>query len=551
MKNKIWIIVIIAIIAGGFLLYRHFKQQKIAELKNQLQQRIHEETDGLYKLTWEKLEVDEVRKRLRFHELRLESDSSLIDGETKKEGRSLPFIVLSIPTLEINGYKIDKKDKIIEVDEIKLLQAELVLSTDRSEQDSTGNWQKEMKEQLLRKWNDVKIHRIVIEDLSAKLMKKNLDTAQVQIKQASVEFKKLFLNKNPVDINNMIDSFAIVSLSANELAWFDKSQFFKYTLQDINFNEAEASLLIKRFASQPQLSKQVFMSRLSHRKNYLTADLSEISFHGFRLSFDSSFQIRTDSLVVGRSSITIERDHRLPHDGKNRVGSYPQQQIMRIPFLLHITTLQFKDLDLTYSEVNPNTKLTGKMRFSKIAATVKHLTNDRNELEKENRMHLVVNCFFEEKIPLSIEGEFLLGHPAGAFQLNGQVGPVNLIDVNQVAMPMGSLRFESGKISNYHFQMSGNDQGVKGQYRLLYEDLKIAALDPGKKEGEGDKKPIMSLLFNLKLINSNPGTDGKLRSPSLWTERVTDRSILHLAWQALFNGMMQTAMPGAKSKPPA
>jgi hypothetical protein len=551
MKNKIWIIVIIALIAAGFLLYRHFKQQKIAELEKQLQQRIHDETDGLYKLTWDKLEVDEVRKRLRFQEIRLETDSSLINGEPRKEGRSLPFIVLRIPTLEINGYKIDKKDKIIEVDEIKLLQTELVLSTDRSEQDSTGNWQKEIKEQLLRKWNDVKIHRIAIEGLSAKLMKKNLDTPQVQIKQASVELTKLYLNKNAVDTGNVIDSFGIVSLSAKEFAWFDKSQFFKYTLQDIDFNEAEASLLIKRFMSQPQLSKQVFMSRIPHRKNYLTADLSEINFQGFRLLFDSTLQIRTDNLVVGRSSITIDRDHRLPHDGKNRVGSYPQQQLMRVPFLLHVKALQFKDLDLTYSEVNPNTKQTGKMRFSKIAATVKHLTNDRKELEKENRMNLVVNCFFEEKIPLSIEGEFLLGHPAGAFQLDGQVGPVNLIDVNQVAMPMGSLRFESGKISKYYFKMSGNDQGVKGQYRLLYEDLKIAALDPEKKEGEGDKKAIMSLMFNLKLINSNPGSDGKLRSPSLWTERVTDRSILHLAWQGLFNGMMQTAMPGAKSKPPA
>ena len=81
------------------------------ELKQKLQQRIYEETDGLYKLTWRKLEVDEVKKRLRFVDLRLETDSSFSNGTTTKDGRSLPFIVLHIPTLEINGYKIDKKEK--------------------------------------------------------------------------------------------------------------------------------------------------------------------------------------------------------------------------------------------------------------------------------------------------------------------------------------------------------------------------------------------------------------------------------------------------------
>ena len=551
MKNTLWVVLAVVLIVGGFLLYKHFKQKKIAELKQKLQQRIYEETDGLYKLTWGKLEVDEVRKRLLFLDLRLETDSSFNNGTTTKDGRSLPFIVLHIPTLEINGYKIDKKEKTIEVDEIRLLKANLVLSVDRSEQDSTGNWQREMKEQLLQKWNDVKIHRIHLEDLTAKLMKKNLDKPQVEVLQASVGFTKLFLNKNTEDTGSLINSFGISSFTAKEFGWFDKSRFFKYTLHDINFNETDAHLFINRFQTQPQLSKQVFMERIPYRKNYLTAECSKINFLGFRLGFDPSLQIETDSLVIGRSAISIERDHRLPHDGKNRVGSYPHQQLMRVPFLLHLKTIQFKDLNLTYKELNPKTNQTGEMRFSKITALVKHLTNDKKQLEQQNRMSLVVNCFFEQRIPLNLDAEFVLGHPAGAFQLSGEVGPLNLSDVNEVAMSMGSLRFEKGKINKYHFQLNGNDQGVKGDYRLLYEDLVIAAIDPQKEEGEGDKKHIKSFLFNMKLKNANPSADGKLRSPSIYTQRTADRSILHLAWRSLFDGMMQTAMPSAKSQPPA
>ena len=132
--------------------------------------------------------------------------------------------------------------------------------------------------------------------------------------------------------------------------------------------------------------------------------------------------------------------------------------------------------------------------------------------------------------------------------MSGQIGPLNLADVNQVAMPMGSLRFEKGKISKYDFKLKGNDDGANGEYRFLYNDLAIAAIDPTKDEGAGDKNHIKSLLFNIKLKNANPGMDGKLRSPTIFTKRVPDRSILHLVWHSLFDGMVQTAMPSAKDK---
>jgi hypothetical protein len=548
MKHTLWVVLAVALIVGGFLLYKHFKQLKIAELEQKLQERIYDETDGYYKLTWDNLEVDEVRKRLLFRDLRLVTDSSFNNGATTKAGRSLPFIVLHIPTLEINGYKIDKKEKTIEVDEIKLLKANLVLSVDRSEQDSTGNWRREMNEQLLRKWDEVKIHRIQLENVSAKLIRKNLDTPQVEVKQASIDLRQLFLNKNVADTASVIDSFAISIFKAKELGWFDKRRFFKYTLNDINFNEADAYLLISRFKAHPQLSKQLFMAHIPYRKNYLTAEWSNIHFRGFQLSFDPSMQIKADNLAIGRSVISIERDHRLSHDGKNRVGSYPHQQLMRIPFLLYMKTIQFNDFDLTYKEVNEKTKLQGEMHFSKIAATINNLTNDKKQLAKQNRMNLVVNCFFEKRIPVKLNAAFILGHPTGAFQLNGQVGPLNLVDVNKVAMPIGSLRFETGKITKYDFNLKGSDQGANGEYRFLYNDLAIAAIDPTKDEGAGDKNHIKSLLFNIKLKNANPGMDGKLRSPTIFTKRVPDRSILHLVWHSLLDGMIQTAMPSAKGK---
>jgi len=119
---------------------------------------------------------------------------------------------------------------------------------------------------------------------------------------------------------------------------------------------------------------------------------------------------------------------------------------------------------------------------------------------------------------------------------------LNFKDANSITEPMGPATMEDGRLTNLQFMLAGNDYGITGTVKMLYDDLKISLLERDKGSKELDKKALATFAANIIIKKSNP--PGKKDAPrviNVQMERDTNRSIFYFVWKSLFKGIKETA----------
>ncbi len=108
--------------------------------------------------------------------------------------------------------------------------------------------------------------------------------------------------------------------------------------------------------------------------------------------------------------------------------------------------------------------------------------------------------------------------------------------------PMASARMVNGTVNGLTFRISGNDYGSSSWVKLLYNGLKISILEK-EEDGKLNKKGLVSFAANLAIKNSNPAKkDADPRVVQSKTTRDTRRSIFHLSWKSLLDGIKESVM---------
>ena len=106
---------------------------------------------------------------------------------------------------------------------------------------------------------------------------------------------------------------------------------------------------------------------------------------------------------------------------------------------------------------------------------------------------------------------------------------------------MGPARIQKGEIRGFSFDFNGSDHSMDGTMTLLYDNLKIAAIEKDKGAKEWDKKSLTSLFANILIRNSNlPDDDKPARKTTVTYQRDPNRSIFNLGWKTIFKGILET-----------
>ncbi|PWT72906.1 MAG: hypothetical protein C5B59_14715 [Bacteroidetes bacterium] len=543
---KLLLILTAIFVIGLFVWTRH--KYKLAEKK--IPEVVAKKSNGLYKIDYDDINIDEVGGNLHVKNIRLSVDS-VVYNELKAKGKAPPVILnLLIPLLQITGIKTPKAllNKEIEGKKILIDSPSIEIWLRQFMQDTTGySPDKDIYSQILGQFKNIKIDSLIV----------TRGSLSVRNQSGKLSFRgdnvSLILSDLLMDSLHRSDESRILfsknlDLLCNQIVLHSKDRKYQFLFDHLEFISQINRFNIGSVRIIPQLSEQEFAESFKYQKDRYHFIFDNVSLRNIKREALWRKQIEADSLIIGQSSFRIYRDISRPHDSISRVGKYPQQLMTDLPLPLHISIILFPHSFIEYKEKNGKSDSSGKVQFTNVSASIKNATNMHSEIAVNNICRLDFRAKFLDESPVKARLDMYLRDKKGRFSIEGVLDSMHGVELNKLIEPMALARIDKGQIDHLNFHLNGTDSQANGKLLFLYHDLQIALL---KKTDEKQlkKKGLPSLAANIMIKNSNPpdvSGSGKHHSndPARWAnvhyDRDIHRSLFHLIWKSIFTGVKQT-----------
>src|SRR5690606_31491840 len=114
-----------------------------------------------------------------------------------------------------------------------------------------------------------------------------------------------------------------IFVDCEEMSWMSGDNLYRFAMDSVNYQSLSRELQVQRFKIEPQLSEADFTRQLRFADDRFDLSLKKIKAVGLQLAALQRDSLFIDSLYLGKGYFHVYRDLGLPHDGKNRVGTYP------------------------------------------------------------------------------------------------------------------------------------------------------------------------------------------------------------------------------------
>jgi hypothetical protein len=535
---SILLVILAALAAGVWYWITHKK----AIIRNELESAIRKKSKGLYIIKYGELKLDEITGYLSISDISLTYDS--IKFAAMKEGLPPALFKIHVPEIIVTGVKTPQAliDKEIVGDKVEIKNPTIEIFYTYAGKDSLRNLpNKEVYEQILGNLDLIKIDTVQIYGATISTASLKTGIKNIELKNASIQMEDVAIDSTASEDDTRLLFAKQLSLRCGEFSWRSKKQPYGYMVDSLFLHSGLKSLYIKGFHINPLMGEDAFVKSLPTQDDRFDFTIKEINMSGIDMAQLLQERITADSVTIASASFKIYRDLSIVRDKKNRVGTYPHQAIAKIPIPVNINKIILKNAFVEYKEKNPRTNQSGKVQFHNTYATISNLTNDKETIKKNNSMIVEINSRFINKATLRATWQFFLSNPRGRFNLKGNLGAINAKDVNILTRPMGPAQIDDGMIKSLQFNLAGDDYGMNGTVKLLYEDLKIGILKRDADTRKLKKNKLASLAANIIVKNSNPSRNKEEATViEIKNERDTNRSIFHLTWKTLFKGIKET-----------
>ena len=238
--------------------------------------------------------------------------------------------------------------------------------------------------------------------------------------------------------------------------------------------------------------------------------------------------------------LKIFNDRILPFDTTSKVGKYPHQSLLKVPFRMYVKKVVVNNGAIFYKERGRKSKKTGVVNFTSINAQINNVTNIAERIKINGTLHLNVKARFLNSADIVTEWLLPLTKIDTAFTVSGNMGGMAATILNSITEPLGMVSVKKGKINNVVFDIKGNNYKSRGHTTFLYNDLSVTVLKMNEND-ELKKRGLLSLLANTLIANNNPKNNNTYIGEIDFT-RDTQKSFFNLLWKSIFNGVKNTVM---------
>jgi hypothetical protein len=534
------VFLIVAGAAGGLW---YWNTNKKTIIKNKLEDAIRDKTLGLYKINYDDLTLDEIAGFLSIKNMTLTYDSSMYATIKKLGTPPSSLVSIRIPEITVTGVKTPRALIDDEIIGKKLLIRDPVIeiSYTNSGKDSARNVPtSEVVRQILGNLDLIAIDTVVI--TGAQVSTNNRKTGKKLVQMQDINATLLDVK---IDSASQVQPGGLffakqADFSCAAISWFSDSKLYAYSIDDITLSSTRREAHVKNFHMHPTMDEDPFVHSLPAQDDRFDFTINNISLRDADLASLFNEDVIAEQMQIGSASFKIYRDLTIPRDNKNRVGWYPQQVMQTIGTNFNIRRLDIVNAFVEYKERNHVTRQSGKVQFYNVNASFSNFTNNKKAIAANNVMRADITSSFLNKTALKTTWTFYLRDAKGKFAVTGNLGAIDATELNALTVPMGPARMREGRINGLEFDLNGDDYGMDGKVRFLYDDLKVEMLEKDHGSTELDKKSLLSFLANFVMKDSNPKQGEEPRVVQLHYDRDINHSMFFLCWKTIFKAIKET-----------
>jgi hypothetical protein len=531
---------VILIITGSALLYWQLNKKRI--LRQEIESTVQKKSNGLYRLRYDKLQLDEVSGFLKITDIHLGYDSVILAAWMQQDDAPSSLFNVYIPEITVYGVKTPQVllNKEIKGSKLTILEPSIeIIYTSAGKDSSRYTPTEEMYKQLLGELNQISLDTLYISGATIHTRNLKNDQHYIGLYNAAIQLTDVKVDSISNEDSSRMFFSKSVWLNCDSLFWNTDDGLYKIGGDTLMLNSVDNTIRLNRFYVKPFLSEDAFVHKVPTQIDRLDFTVRQIIVS--QLDFPNLFneEIRADNIHIASASFKLYRDLSMPRDNKNRIGTYPQQVIAKIPVPLEVKQLGLDDAYIEYAEKSDKTGKTGRVKFHQAKAVFKNISN--RQTPTPGIMTADIQTRFLDKTPFYTKWNFYLNDENGRFDVAGTLHSIHAKEVNTLLEPMGPARMEDGKIQRLDFTLAGNDYNMNGQVKFMYENLKIAILEKEEGSKELSKKGVASFIANILAKNSNPsGNKEEPRTVTVTRKRDPNRSIFHLSVHTLLDGIKET-----------
>ncbi|MDZ7900106.1 MAG: hypothetical protein U5N85_19045 [Arcicella sp.] len=229
-----------------------------------------------------------------------------------------------------------------------------------------------------------------------------------------------------------------------------------------------------------------------------------------------------ETLKINHGNVTIFTDTRDFHTPKeSNYRPYPHQPFKDLPAKFFIEKMKIQNLNITYSEYNPETDLVGNVDFSHVNGTFSNLTNDTIPLSKNPHCLVSLKAKLMNKADMHLKFNFNVASSNGDFTTSGKVLNMRRDCVNHVIKSLAMAKADDVFVQEFSFNMKGDKYGLNGTSTLIYRDLKVSFFKNKDEDKTLKKRKFLSFFANTFAVkDSNPIRKKPLRIATIKYRRI-------------------------------
>jgi len=338
---------------------------------------------------------------------------------------------------------------------------------------------------------------------------------------------------------NELVSNAEWELSAGKFSLVTRDKLYEFSAADMRVNNKNGTVKVKQVLLQPLVTEAAFMRRSAFQKDRYDLKFTNIHLSGVnfkKLIGDNILEMERASL---QPLLKIFNDRTLKPGLESKVGKYPHQSLVKMPFKIYIKKIVVNNGAVFYKEKAKKSELQGEPNFTRINGVLSNVTNIPERIQADSKLRLKARSLFLGTANVTTEWVLPLGTSDSTFTVTGQIGPMDAAVLNQVTEPLAMLSVKTGEIKKLVFVLKGGNYKGDGTATLLYNDLTVTVLKMS--DDELKKKGLGTFFANTLIKNNNP-RNNKTHTGTIDFKRDTQKSFFNFLWKSVFDGVKKIVL---------
>lgn len=282
------------------------------------------------------------------------------------------------------------------------------------------------------------------------------------------------------------------------------------------------------------IPNQKWYASLNVEETQILARFSKVTVREFSLDHYAGHRSFKDlAMEIGYADFDLRRNKMLPDPPPDK-KPVTLDGLIPLPGNVQVSTLNIRDGRIQYRQISDKTGEEGYIMMDKIVATSRFDSlssfislNARTNLYQSGVVELDYKTLAKDK-----------------FRLDIHVQDVDLTKLNQIIMPLQSLRIKSGYLKEYRLSVHADDDVATGDALISYEGLHLELFKHDEPERKSLGTEVLTLLADgIILKHSKENARSPVSHP-----RVKHKSVFHYWVTSAIQGATGAIRKGKKRK---